>query len=392
MPNASEARLNILLLCCEFPPLGGGAAKVTAGLSRELVRLGHRVDLVTMACRGLTLREQVDGVSVYRSRCLRFHTHRSNPIELLSYVFAALPLTRRLIRRGHYDVCNAHFLFPDALLARLAFQSKAMPLVVTAHGSDIPGYNPDRFRLLHKVAKPFWRKLARGVDSIVCPSPTLMRLTLAAEPSARTVSIPNGFDLNHFRPATVRSRRILVVSRFFKRKGIQHLIKAYLTSDLVYELHIVGDGPYRSALESLVQKESKPVRFWGWLDHNSPQLKSLYATAEIFALPSEAENFPVSLLEAMASELAIITTSGTGCADVVGECAVLVPPNDVEALKSALARLASNADLRRRLAKAGRERFKTLFTWPTVAQSYVDLFLSLRGRGSLQTSTEIAAN
>jgi len=65
----------------------------------------------------------------------------------------------------------------------------------------------------------------------------------------------------------------------------------------------------------------------GWYNH-SPQFSSLSRTLSIFVYPSEAENFPIALLEAMAASLAIITTSKSGCAEVVGEVLATVPPKD----------------------------------------------------------------
>ncbi|MGH7518333.1 MAG: glycosyltransferase, partial [Gemmatimonadales bacterium] len=62
--------MRILTLCYEFPPLGGGGARVVYGLSRELVSLGHQVDVVTMGPRGLPRRQEVHGVQVHRVPCV----------------------------------------------------------------------------------------------------------------------------------------------------------------------------------------------------------------------------------------------------------------------------------------------------------------------------------
>jgi glycosyltransferase involved in cell wall biosynthesis len=116
------------------------------------------------------------------------------------------------------------------------------------------------------------------------------------------------------------------------------------------------------------------VTFWGWLDNESPQLKELYETSSMFVLPSEVENFPIALLEAMAAGLAIITTQGTGCAEVVGEAALLVPPKDPEAIRALLPRLVQDGELRRSLGRAARERLERYFTWRLVAQRYADIY------------------
>jgi glycosyltransferase involved in cell wall biosynthesis len=186
--------------------------------------------------------------------------------------------------------------------------------------------------------------------------------------------IPNGFDPARLSPAKERQKRVLVVSRLFKRKGIDRVIKAFSSLATDYELHIVGDGPQLSELRSLAQGASRRIHFRGWLDNSDPQLRELYETSGIFALPSEAENFPVSLLEAMAGGLAIVTSKGTGCADVVGDSALLVPATDTQELGEALKRLIDDEQLRSHLGYSARQRLESHFAWPLVAQRYVDVF------------------
>jgi glycosyltransferase involved in cell wall biosynthesis len=368
------ALLKILILCYEFPPLGGGGARVVDGLARQLVASGHEVDILTSGRKGLQRQEIVGGATVHRVRTLRVRADRSNPLELLFYCIAAVPTLRRLLANRQYDVCNCHFIFPDGLLSLILGIARRLPVLITAHGSDVPGYNPHRFRFLHLILLPLWKHVVRRAGAIICPSPTLRQLVLERCPQAWTLVIPNGFDPARFDPSGRRENRILVVCRLFRRKGIQHLIEAFATLETEYELHIVGDGPDRSMLEKLARETTNTIRFWGWLDNSDPQLTRLYETSAIFALPSEAENFPVCLLEAMASGLAIITTQNTGCADVVGETAILVDYGDVAGLRIALNRLIDGSRLRGQLGQAGRRRLEEHFTWPSVTQRYVNAF------------------
>jgi glycosyltransferase involved in cell wall biosynthesis len=104
-------------------------------------------------------------------------------------------------------------------------------------------------------------------------------------------------------------------------------------------------------------------------------LKELYESSKIFVLTSEEENFPIALLEAMASELAIITTKGTGCAEVVGNTAVLVEPRNSKMIRSALEKLTGDTNLCDRLGKAARRRVKTKFSWDIVAKRYIEEYL-----------------
>jgi glycosyltransferase involved in cell wall biosynthesis len=365
--------MRILTLCYEFPPLGGGGSRVAHGLARELVRLGHHVDVITMGRPHLPRLRDEGGVQVHRVQCLR----RADPVctgpEATTYLLAALPKALELTRRHHYDLNHTHFIFPDGVIAWLLWRARRLPYVITAHGSDVPGFNPHRLQRAHQVLAPAWRAVVRDAAQLVSPSETLRALILRQRGAPKPVLIPNGVDPNRFR-SSPHGARILVVSKLFERKGIQLLFHALQGVPLDNPVAVVGDGPYLPALHALSAQTGVPTKFWGWLDNASAELTALYQESGIFVLPSQSENFPVVLLEAMAAGLAIVTTRGTGCAEVVGDTAILVPPNDVTALREALRRLLGDAALRASLGAAARRRLVEHFGWPVVAQRYLDLF------------------
>lgn len=372
--------VRILTLSYEYPPLGGGGSKVVYGLSTEFVRKGHDVDVVTMAYRGLPKYEVVNGVRIHRVPCLRGSVDISHPFEQASYMIRALPAALRLGKRSRYDIMHCHFILPDGLVALFVQRRLQIPLVVTAHGSDVPGYNPDRFKLLHKLISPAWHATVKSIDKIACPSRFLENLLREHEPAAQTVTIPNGFDLAKFEATRERNKSILVVTRMLERKGVQDVLRALARSDLGYDVNIVGTGPYLDTLKQLAANLQLDVNFRGWLDNDSDELKSLFETSAVFLFPSHAENFPLVLLEAMAAGTAIVTTDQTGCREVVGDAALLVPAGDDEAIHDALQRLMADTELRMRLGRDARQRLEQLFSWPSVADQYIDVFDDLCSR------------
>ncbi|MDH3771150.1 MAG: glycosyltransferase family 4 protein, partial [Nitrospirota bacterium] len=116
------------------------------------------------------------------------------------------------------------------------------------------------------------------------------------------------------------------------------------------------------------------VKFWGFLDNQSKEIRELYETSRIFVLPSEAENFPIVLLEAMAAGMAIITTEGTGCAEVVGDAALFIRPRDSESIKDALKRLIVDPEYCSRLGGRARKRLEDHFGWGSITQQYSELY------------------
>lgn len=368
--------MKVLMPCYEFPPLGGGGAKVVDGLSSELVRQGHQVDIVTMGFRDLPRYEEVNGVKVYRVPCLRRSEAICSPLEMITYIVSAFFKVLKLSASGRYDIIHPHFIFPDGITLLLLKLLKAKRYIVTAHGSDVPGYNPDRFKLMHVLLAPFWKMTVRNADSIVCPSESLRERIVRACASARTCLIPNGFDIDRLTGKKPKQKRILVVSRMFERKGVQYFLKALAGLDLQHEIHVVGDGPYLPELRKMAEQDGVDVKFWGWVDNEAPELADLYETSEIFVFTSEAENFPIVLLEAMAAGSAIITTDGTGCAEVVGDTGRLVEPKNSLAIREALAELIGNPERCRNMGQAARRRLEDNFSWRSVAQRYVELYTS----------------
>ena len=344
------------------------------GLSRELARAGHEIDLVTMGFRGLPEYEEVDGVRIHRVPSLRRKMYYCTVGEALSYVLGALPTLRRLVKENHYDLNHTHFIFPDGLLAWAIKRSMRLPYVITAHGSDVPGYNPHRLKFAHKLMSPLWGMVTRDAEQLICPSQSIRSLVEAQNEKLQVSVIPYGFDPRKFHPGRQKQNRILVVTRMLERKGVQYFLKAIEGLSHDQEVHIVGDGPYLPTLKRMAQHVETPVRFWGWLDHRSPEFTDLFETSGIFVLPSESENFPVVLMEAMAAGMAIITTKGTGCEEVVGGVALLVSPKNPTEIREALSRLICKPALREELGRNARRRLENCFSWQAIGRQYAELY------------------
>jgi glycosyltransferase involved in cell wall biosynthesis len=354
----------------EFPPLGGGAGNMTHGLAKRLVESGDEIDLLTMGSGGLALHEDVDGVSVVRVPTNRRDPNACTLAEAAQYLVRALPIMRELTRKRRYDLVHSHFVFPDGLLAMRVAGALDLPYVITAHGTDVPGHNPHRLRMLHAALLPLWRRVTTRAAAIVCPSNGLADKVTRANSRANVVVIPNAFDAARFRPNRQRQPRLLAVTRMIKLKGLQYLLAALHALGVQREVVLVGDGPYADELKSIARTLDVDVRFAGWLANDSTEFSDLYETSDIFVFPSEAENCPLVLLEAMAAGLPIITTTDQGCRGVVGDAAILVPPRDPTAIAGAISTLSSDEALRRRLGSAARRRVVEHFGWETLVSNY----------------------
>jgi len=365
--------MNILMLNYEYPPLGGGASPVTKSLSEELVKLGHTVDVVTMGFKGLKQKEIINGVTVYRVPSLRKKQEVCQTHEMLSYCYSAYRFLPKLLRDNNYDICHTHFIIPTGVVSYL--NKNKIPYIITSHGSDVPGHNPNRFSIQHELLKPFWRKIVRNAKQVVTPSNYLKEMILKNVDTDNMTVIPNGFDIGSFDfDLKKKDKKILLVSRLFKFKGFQYFLEAIKDIDTDYEINIVGEGPYKETLVQKAKDMKVNVNFIGWLDNKSEELKNLYETSSIFVFPSTAENFPTVLLEAMSAGCAIITTNSTGCHEVVGDASLLVKPKNSDDIECALMEFINDDKLRNDLGIKARKRVLENYTWGQIAQSYVHIY------------------
>ena len=370
--------MKILTLNYEYPPIGGGGATVTAQLCEHLVQQGHSVDVVTMRHKNLPTEETVNGVRIYRVPSFRRRADICRTHEMATYLIGGRKAAFKLAQQNQYDIIHAHFIIPTSPLARWLHRKTKIPYIVTCHGTDVPGHNPQRFVFMHKLLKPAWKSLAKAPAMLVSPSESLKQKILANCPQTQVTVIPNGIDAPAFQPAQ-KKQRILLCSRLLEFKGFQYVIEAVKDLDLDWEVHIIGEGPYRQTLEQLAEGSRTPITFHGWLDRDAPKFRELYETSAIFVFPSEMENFPTVLLEAMSAGCASISSTTGGCPEVVGDAGLLVEPKSVEAIKQTLLDLTHSPDKREELSQKALQRVQR-FSWDSVAQKYIDLYTSLINR------------
>jgi glycosyltransferase involved in cell wall biosynthesis len=260
-------------------------------------------------------------------------------------------------------------VLPSGIIAWRLARKFNLPYVITAHGSDIPEYNPDRFKMLHKVLKPLWLQIVANAALLISPSEFLAGLI------RRQVNLPIRIIPNGYAPAAslAKPKRnlVLVVARLFPRKGVQRFLEAIPGMSDDWEYVVAGDGPYLPQLMKQAARLRAPVRFVGFVDSHT--LRSYYEEARVLVFPSIRENFPMVLLEAMDAGCAVITTDAEGCGEVVGETGIVVEKDNAEQIRTALQDLMNNPARCDALGKRAQARVE-LFRWPRIAGLYKEAF------------------
>ena len=301
--------MNILVLNYEYPPLGGGAAPVCRDLAVGMAREGHRVTVVTMGFPGLPGHEIKDGVEIFRLKCLRKKEHVCMPWEQYTYIMAAKRFLKSHLLSEHYDVCHTHFVIPTGPIAEWVKRRYGIPYVLTAHGSDVEGHNEKRsMKVMHRLLRPFWRKIVREAFAAAAPSEYLLKLMRREMPGGRYVRIPNGLEIAKYRTdSALKEKRILLMGRMQPGKNFQTVFGAIARiPDAVWDgwtVDVLGDGPYRGELEKLVRELGMEDRaaFHGWIENGSPEQLAYLKRSCIYISASHFENCPMAVLEAMAA-------------------------------------------------------------------------------------------
>jgi glycosyltransferase involved in cell wall biosynthesis len=388
--------MRILVLNYEYPPLGGGAAVATAALAHGLSERGVAVDVVTAGPgpdgerRSAERPEQLEdgGLTVYRVKSRRTGVHQAGMGDAASYLVAALPVIRGLLRSHKYDAIHVFFSLPTGALLPL-LRLRGTPVVVSLRGSDVPGYDPHNSSLqrAHWLLAPLTRWIWRRADRVVAVCESLGQLALRTWPDLRYAVVPNGVDLTLFHPAAPATRpasrriRCIAVARLIERKGLGDLIRALaLLEPGRFELEIVGGGADGDVLRDLADQlgVAGDVRFLGPLSRAG--VAERLREADLFTLPSSAEAFGNVFAEALASGLPIVGSATGGIPDLVehGSNGLLVSPGDVHALAGAIRYLGEDPELRAEMALRNRAKAEATLEWTQVTRRYLSIYEAIQ--------------
>jgi glycosyltransferase involved in cell wall biosynthesis len=222
---------------------------------------------------------------------------------------------------------------------------------------------------------------------LICLSEDIAREALEAGfSSGQLIRLPNGVDSRAVaRTLPVRAvdddrPTILFAGRLDEQKGIDVLLLAFaeLRAERKVNLLVAGTGPLLDELRGLARelRVSSSVHFLG----RRHDVWGLLRSATICCLPSRGEGMSNTLLEAMAAGTAVVASRIPANEEVLGgeEAGLLVALDDVEELKTVLARLLDDRGLRERLTKAAQKRVRNLYDLEVVAAAHADLFAGLR--------------
>lgn len=348
----------------------GGAQTHVADLMRAL---RDRIDATLLSGGDGPLFAATEAVGARTIR-LSMLDNALSPIRAV----AALRQLMSALRQAAPDLVHVHSAKAGAL-GRLAAWLLGIPVIYTVHG------------FAFKPAAPRLRRVAARVAE-TCLAPLTSRFICVAEaeralagklpvPGSRVTVIHNGVADTEARahPAQPLSR-IATVARFAAPKRPDVLIRAFAQAPLEHcELVMAGEGPMREAMQQLAaQVAPGRVSFPG----NVADIPGLLASAQIFALASDHEGMPLSVLEAMRAGLPVVASDLPGIREQAGptDAAWLVSVDDAAAFAVALTELGRDPSRRAVMGHAARVRWEENFRIDAMAEATWQVYRQVLGQ------------
>ncbi len=366
--HAPGGALRIAMVSEYYYPHLGGVTEHVHYLSRELRALGHHVDILTST---IDPRDHRDGV-IRLGRSVPVYGNAS--MARITVARGLRDRMRGVLRDGNYDLVHVHCPL-NPTLPMLAIEEARVPVVGTVH-TWFPA------SLAYAMGRRYFQRLLDRVDIPIAVSDAAARAHDRYF-RAHWQVVPNGIDLDEFRPQLARPASmpgdvptILFVGRFDPRNRLGLLFEAFAEVQRSVpnaRLVVVGDGPLRKHYRRLAG-DNTGIVFTGPL---VGERAAHYAAASVYACPTTRASFGITLLEAMATATPVVCSDLHGFRCVVSheQEALLTPVGDVEQLARALVRVLTDDALRRRLGARGLERAQQ-FSWHIVAQQLVALYAS----------------
>jgi len=392
--------LNVMMLSWEYPPrVIGGISPHVYFLSKNLVKQGVKVYVVTCDFPGAPAHETIDGVEVYR-----IDSYKTPAPDFATWVYLmnlnmqkeTAALTRKL--KDKIDVFHAH----DWLVANAGIGLKHIfrkPLFVTMHSTEMGrrnGAHTTAEKMIHETEA--W--LTYEAWKVICCSDYMIQHVkwVFGLPSDKLVMVPNGVNIQSYPEAITdvkdfrnkfalpQEKIVLYVGRLVYEKGIHILINAVpkILSKVDAKFIIVGSGYMKEQLLNIVRSmglEHK-VMFEGFMDEQT--LVKLQRIADVSVVPSLFEPFGIVALEAMAARCPIVVSDTGGLSEIVDHdiSGVKVYPNNPESLAWGITKVLLDPGFATYIRDNAYKKVQEKYNWEKIAQQTKNIYENVLGEYS----------
>ena len=347
----------------QFPPHIGGVGVHIHTLSKELIKQGHEVYVITYPHKDI---KDIDGIHVIGTKGVNIPGLRG-----LFFAINAEKELKKLIEKENIDIIHGHYLLPAGWASVKAGKSTNTKTYVTSHGSDMfETYKKQKF------TRPLINKVLKDADVVLAVSEALkdeIIKTNIPNIKEKTRLHWNSIDVDKFKTTEENKDKfkrelvqefnididkpiILFVGNIIKRKNVELLIEAKKEMGIEANIVIVGDGPQSKELKEKCEKENiGNVYFTG----SRGDVEDIIPSCDLLVLPSLSESFGLVLIEALSCGKPVIGSNVGGIKEIITEdVGLLIDPNDPSDLANAIDRVLSDDELMERFKSNARDRAK----------------------------------
>lgn len=349
----------------QFPPHIGGVGVHIHTLSKELIKQGHEVYVITYPHKDI---KDIDGIHVIGTKGVNIPGLRG-----AFFAINAKKELKKLIERENIDIIHGHYLFPAGWASVKAGKSAHIKTYVTSHGSDM-------FEMYDKQSfmRPLIKKVLKDADVVLAVSNALKEEIINTKIPNIEEKVRlhwNAVDVNKFKTTKENESKfkkelvqefnidddkpiILFVGNVIKRKNVDLLLEAKKRMDTKANLVIVGDGPLLGQLKAKAENEHhegtlENVCFTG----SRTDVEDIIPSCDLLVLPSFSESFGLVLIEALSCGKPVIGSNVGGIKEIITEdVGLLIDPNDSEDLAKAIDKIFSDKDLMEKFKSNARNR------------------------------------
>ena len=331
--------------------------------------------------------QQIPSLLNYNAVFARHFNIKTFNLNMFSVAYQVLKLNKKV----HIDIIhgNGEEAFFHPLIKKLT----GSKFVLTSHSPFIPRSgivkalrNP--IQMLKRLNFYLLRAAVIKSECLIAYSSFSKRLLKNGAGNKYTsaiYTISPGVDPSWFNVVNKKKENfsdLLYFGRIEHEKGIDLLIKAFaglLKESPLLTLHVIGEGNYLRLSKILCRELEieNHIIFYGWKEKN--EIQKIMSNCDLCILPSRIESFGLTIAEAMAGGIPVVSTNAGAIPEIIqdGKTGILVPPDDIEALKKAIVFAFRNKDKIKKNVDAAREKIKKDFSWDSAAKKHIEIYNSL---------------
>jgi len=355
--------MKIVLLSHSYPPSIGGVATSVKRLAVMLKEKGFSVFISTLSGKLLPGEEQErieEGITVYHlGKFPGSSDTKASWFEQLC----------RIIDKHKIDIVHSYYASRAGFTGTMAAKLKGIKSVVSIRGNDLEKdiFSGNDFPLIEWTLK--------NCSSVTCVSKNLKSIASTIIPEKKITVIYNSVNTSLFKKnpgdreiisdLSIQEGEPLIgfIGEGKAKKGIYSLLKAFSLVLKQRKSHLFLIGTMRQEMADIVKFFREENKLFNNYLHILPPVLpeyiiKCYNLLDIFIMPSLRDGMPNGILEAMACELPVITTSAGAIPELVKneETGIIVKPGNIDELTSGMIKLIDNKELREKMGKKGRER------------------------------------